>query len=208
MNEDVTLAEIRKQYKNMMEGDKKPLNESTTKGYVDHAGQGINPIKGYGDKKVTEVDRAVGAEGGADIAGSKGTVAKTGENVEVKSETQHGTEKNANDVVTGVKRGQGVKDAQPESLKADIGNKAAAGKDGGVPRGEGVEDADKIDGVPKGLVVDTGETKEGGTPFSEFRNKVRSILGLEANKKIMTSPLNDGNKGLNQGHLDKKGLEK
>jgi hypothetical protein len=189
MQEDVTLSEIRKAYKNLTEGE--AYNTLP-------AGQGIKPIKGYGDKKPTEVSREVGAAGGADVAGSTGTKAKTGEQVEVKNETEHGDKSATGDGVKPVARGEGVKDAQPEAKKADIGSKKAAGEDGGVKRGEGAEEASK-GGAAKGTKVETGETKEGAEPYADFRSKVRNILGLAGNEKIVNGPLNEPNKGLNKG---------
>jgi hypothetical protein len=184
MTEDVTLNEIRKAYKTMNEGEayKTPP-----------AGQGIKPVKGYGEKKPTEVNRDVGAKGGAEVVGAGSATGKDGSEVEI----DHGTKKAAGDGTKPVARGEGVKEVVPEAKKADIGNKKAAGEDGGVKRGEGVSEASG-GGAAKGTKVDTGETKEGAEPYADFRSKVRNLLGLEANKKIVNGPLNEPNKGLNK----------
>lgn len=182
--EDVQLGEIRKAYKTMTEGDayKKPAGA-----------QGINPIKGYGDKKPTEVNRDVGAKGGAETVGAGSATGKDGSEVEI----DHGTKKSVGDGTKPVARGEGVGDAQAEAKKADFGTKKAAGESEGVKRGEGVSEASG-GGAAKGTKVETGETKEGAEPYADFRSKVRNLLGLEANKKIVSGPLNQPNKGLNK----------
>lgn len=183
--EDVTLNEIRKAYTKMNEG----------KAYkTAPAGQGIKPVKGYGEKKPTEVSRDVGAKGGAETVGAGSATGKDGSTVDV----DHGNKAATGDGVKPVARGEGVKDAQPEAKKADFGNKKAAGEDGGVKRGEGVAEASK-GGAAKGTEVKTGETKEGAEPYADFRSKVRNILGLAGNEKIVNGPLNEPNKGLNKG---------
>jgi hypothetical protein len=180
--EDTTLNEIRKTYKAMTEGEAYKKKD------------GIKPIPGYGDKKPTEVNRDVGAKGGAEVVGAGSATGKDGSTVEI----DHGTKAAAGDGTKPVARGEGVQEAQEEAKKADIGSKKAAGKDEGVARGEGVGEAAK-GGAAKGTKVETGETKEGAEPYADFRSKVRNILGLEGNKKIVTGPLNEPNKGLNKG---------
>ena len=183
MTEDVTLNEIRKAYKTLTEGEAYPKEN-----------KGIKPIPGYGEKKPTEVSRGPGAKDGAKAVGATGVTGKDGSEVEI----DHGNKAATGDGVTPVKRGEGVKDAQPEALKADIGSKKSAGKDGGVERGEGVGEAEK-GGAAKGEKVETGETKEGGDPYESFRKKIRGVLGLAGNEKIVNGPLNEPNKGLNKG---------
>jgi len=183
--EGVTLNEIRKAYTKMNEGEAYKAPSS---------GQGIKPIKGYGEKKPTEVNRDVGAKGGAETVGAGSATGKDGSTVDI----DHGNKAATGTGVKPVARGEGVKDAQPESKKAEFGNKKAAGEDGGVKRGEGVAEASK-GGAAKGTTVETGETKEGAEPYADFRSKVRNLLGLEANKKIVNGPLNEPNKGLNKG---------
>lgn len=182
--EDVQLGEIRKAYKVMTEGEAYKAAPG---------GQGIKPIKGYGDKKPTEVNRDVGAKGGAEVVGAGSATGKDGSEVEI----DHGNKAATGDGVKPVVRGEGVKDAQAEAKKADFGTKKAAGEDGGVKRGEGVGEASG-GGAAKGTKVETGETKEGAEPYADFRSKVRNMLGLEANKKIVSGPLNQPNKGLNK----------
>jgi len=183
MTEDVTLNEIRKAYKTLTEGEAYPKEN-----------KGIKPIPGYGEKKPTEVNRDVGAKGGAEVVGAGSATGKDGSEVEI----DHGNKAATGTGVKPVARGEGVKDAQPEAKKADFGTKKAAGEDGGVKRGEGVGEAAK-GGAAKGTAVETGETKEGAEPYADFRSKVRNLLGLEANKKIVSGPLNEPNKGLNKG---------
>jgi hypothetical protein len=196
MEEDVTLNELRKEFKKMTESEAYPSEN-----------KGIKPIKGYGEKKPTEVARDPGAHDGADVVGAGHTKAKTGENVDSAKDPAHGKDGAVGTGTKPVARGEGAEDAQPESLKADIGSKKAAGEDGGVKRGEGAEEAHK-GGAASGKKVETGETKEGDTPYSGFRSKIRNILGIEGNKKILSSPLNDGNKGLNEKPKDKAPLAK
>ena len=182
--EDTTLNDIRKAYKTMNEGEayKKPAGA-----------QGINPIKGYGEKKPTEVNRDVGAKGGADAVGAKGVTGKDGSEVEI----DHGNKAAVGDGTKPVNRDQGAVAGNKEVGDSHGSNKSA-GKDGGVKRGEGVAEASG-GGAAKGTKVETGETKEGAEPYADFRSKVRNLLGLEANKKIVNGPLNEPNKGLNKG---------
>lgn len=184
--EDATLNDLRKTFKNMTEGE--------TKGYKGSSPGGITPVKDTNSKAPTEVKRDVGAKGGADVVGAGSATGKDGSTVDV----DHGTKKAAGDGTKPVARGEGAGEAQEEAKKVDIGSKKAAGEDKGVDRGEGVADASK-GGAAKGTKVETGETKEGAEPYADFRSKVRNLLGLEANKKIVNGPLNEPNKGLNKG---------
>lgn len=182
--EDVTLNDLRKTFKTMNEGE----------AYKSHKGEGINPVKGYGEKKPTEVNRDVGAKGGAEVVGAGSATGKDGSTVDV----DHGKKGAVGDGTKPVARGEGAAEAQEEAKKADIGTKKAAGEAKGVERGEGAAEASK-GGAASGTKVETGETKEGAEPYADFRSKVRNLLGLEANKKIVSGPLNEPNKGLNKG---------
>jgi hypothetical protein len=181
MNEDTTLNDIRKAYKAISEGEAYPKEN-----------KGMKPIKGYGEKKPTEVNRDVGAKGGTEAVGAKGVTGKDGSEVDI----SHGTKSAVGDGTKPVSRGEGAVEGKKE-VGEEHGSKKSAGEDGGVKRGEGAGEASG-GGAAKGTKVETGETKEGAEPYADFRSKVRNLLGLEANKKIVNGPLNEPNKGLNK----------
>jgi hypothetical protein len=180
MQEDTTLNDLRKSFKQMTEG---------TKGYPSE-NKGIKPISGYGDKKPTEVDRPVGSKGGSEAAGTSGVKGKDGETKDIGP----GTKKAAGDGTKPVARDEGAVAGKKE-VGDEHGSKKSAGEDGGVKRGEGVSEASK-GGAAEGTKVATGETKEGGEPYADFRKKIRSTLGLSGNDKIVNGPLNKPNQGL------------
>jgi hypothetical protein len=179
MQEDTTLNDLRKSFKQMTEG---------TKGYPSE-NKGVKPIPGYGDDQPTEVDRSVGSKGGSEAAGTSGVKGKDGETKDIGP----GTKKAAGDGTKPVARGEGAVAGNKE-VGDEHGSKKSAGEDGGVKRGEGVSEASK-GGAASGTKVATGETKEGPEPYHDFRKKIRSTLGLGK----IDQKLNQPNKGLNKG---------